>query len=145
MHDYNPRAISLFSVIPGVKNFTWAEALYLRKWQFHAFPQTQEILNITSLALTLQSIRDLVKSPIIVTSWYRPPAYNDCIGGAVFSSHKSGLAVDFQVKNKNCDEVRKILLPKLVELNIRMEDNPKSDWVHIDKRNPGIDSRFFKV
>lgn len=42
----------------------------------------------------LQRLRDAMKRPIIITSYYRDPDYNASVGGAEASRHMSGMAVD---------------------------------------------------
>lgn len=42
----------------------------------------------------LQKLRDLIKRPIVVTSYYRDPDYNARVGGANASYHMAGRAVD---------------------------------------------------
>jgi hypothetical protein len=71
--------------------------------------------------------------------------YNAFVGGAKASAHLSGMAVDFVAKGMSCDEVRAKLLNKLEEFQIRVEDLPKSNWVHADiKVPPPGGKRFFK-
>lgn len=42
----------------------------------------------------LQRLRDSLKRPIVVSSYYRDPAYNVKVGGSVESYHMAGRAVD---------------------------------------------------
>lgn len=62
------------------------------------------------------------------------------------SPHKTGKAVDWSIVDKKtadgCAEVRNKLLPKLEELDIRMEDIV-GNWIHIDIY-PVVSKRFFK-
>lgn len=62
------------------------------------------------------------------------------------SPHKDGEAVDWVLVGKEgvdgCNEVRQLLLPKLEEWQLRMEDI-QGNWVHLDIRAV-INSRFFK-
>lgn len=134
----------LWRPIPDAINFTLRDALYLPKWEICVTPARKEWAAILYVAKKLQTIRDLFGEPITVHDWFRPKAYNDFIGGAMFSAHTEGRAVDFHVQGVSCDDVRKFLLPKLETLNIRMENKPGTDWVHIDTREPGPGGRYFK-
>lgn len=131
------------SRIPGTANFTWGEALWLPRWNLYCLPTELEEQEIIKIAFKLQQIRNIFGKSITITSWLRPKAYNELIGGAKDSAHIYGMAVDFVVANTDCDEVRLKLLNKLDDLKIRMEDIA-GDWVHIDNREPGKQGRFFK-
>lgn len=129
--------------------FTIKEALFLPTWNRMA--STSDGLNdkyksnLLKTFTIMDKIRVFLGQPIIVNVAYRPPVYNQLIGGAKKSAHMFGLAVDFHVPGMSCDEVRKKLLPKLAEFRIRMEDLPGSNWVHIDARFvPPGGLRFFK-
>ena len=50
--------------------------------------------SIQTLAKYLDEVRKLWGSPIVVTSWYRPPQINAAVGGVRNSQHISGRAVD---------------------------------------------------
>jgi len=135
--------VKLSDSIPGARKFTWAEALFLRKWAFHAYPADDVVENIIKIALVLQMIRNFYDKRIYVHSWYRPDAYNQFVHGAPFSAHRSGLAVDFHVDGYTCKDVRSYLEPRLEQFGIRMEDKTMN-WVHIDARDPGPQGRLFQ-
>lgn len=136
------------------KYFAWHEALLLPSWQAMHIPTQQEIDNITKSAQMMDIVREYLNTPLIVHVWLRPilnnPSsshngqdYNAFIGGAPNSAHKIGLAVDFNPKDMTCEQGRQLLLPKLEEFNIRMENNGvDANWIHLDLA-PVVHSRFF--
>lgn len=110
------------------QNFTWGEAT----WNCTRVPQSLKIENnIINTAINLQTIRTLLGSkPLIITSWYRPPAVNQRVGGASNSTHLQGYAVDFRCH-----------LPPQTIFEILNATHPgglgwyAKGWVHIDWRN----------
>lgn len=56
--------------------------------------------NILSLARELDRIREDWGSPIVVTSWYRPPAVNAAVGGVPNSHHIQGHAADIRPSHR---------------------------------------------
>lgn len=138
-----PTAISKDNI---TVNFSWKEALFLPSWNRIANPSdglTEEIKgNLIKVFLVLEDIRLLYNKPITIHCAYRPLAYNIQIGGATHSAHIEGKAIDFSISNVTCNNVRTKLMPMLDKLNIRMENLPNSNWVHIDIRNTS--PRYFK-
>lgn len=120
----------------------------------------------------MEKVTDILGVTVSVHCAFRSNEYNRLVGGAKASAHiargvqmppkvipdgteigngiKHIAAVDFDANigeasaGANCDKVREILKPKLEELDMRMEQNPGSDWVHLDTKpvRPG-DSRIF--
>lgn len=130
-------------------NFTMKEALWLPQWNRMATEKDglgpQQKANLIAVFKVMDTIRSILNKPITVHVAYRSYSYNKLIGGAARSSHVEGMAVDFSVKGMSCDAVRAILVPRLEELQIRCEDLPGSNWVHIDIRQVGVGGRrFFK-
>ena len=75
-------------------SFTWAEATH----DGTRLPASREITNnMIHLATQLQKAREHVGKPFHVTSWYRPPEINRQVGGALYSQHLYGNAVDIYV------------------------------------------------
>ena len=61
-------------------------------------PSDEVIGNLTTLCETvLQPLRDIVGSPLIISSGYRPIELNTRIGGSKTSAHVTGRAADFRV------------------------------------------------
>jgi len=82
---------------PISKYFTVGEAT---NYQVARIPKEASIKNnILRLAKELDKVREAWGGPIIVTSWYRPPAINRAIGGARYSQHLKGSAVDIHPVN----------------------------------------------
>lgn len=74
--------------------------------------------NLLYSAERMEKVRELVDSPIIVTSWHRAYFNNLFGGGASKSAHKKGLAVDFRAsKYKN----QKVVFDKIVESDISFD------------------------
>ncbi len=129
------------------KFFTVKECLWLPTWKRCAdasdgLDDTVKA-NLKDLCGKLDKVREFLGKPIMVHVTYRPEKYNALIGGAKNSTHKFGKAMDFHVTGLPCDEVRKLLLPKLADFGLRMEDLPGSGWIHLDTSEPKP-NRFFK-
>lgn len=88
-------------------DFTWGEATK----HGQRIPTTKAIVeNILKMADVMQEIRELFENqPIIVTSWYRDAVTNKRVGGASRSTHLTGGAVDFKVKDVPPHIVQKVL------------------------------------
>ena len=81
-------------IIPN-GNFTWAEATK----NGSRIPVNRDVTyGIMGIARVMEEVRSrLGDRPIRVNSWYRDPATNRAIGGALYSRHMSGDAIDFVV------------------------------------------------
>lgn len=139
-----PFSISLHDTITD--SFIWKEALFLREWQWACYPNYEQYANIVKLSDKLEQIKMLFDNkPIKIVSWLRPPQYNEAIGGAKFSAHMTGEAVDFQIPGLKASFVRKKLEGKVQDLNIRLEVMPDEyNWIHVDIRTPENGVRLFK-
>lgn len=89
---WTPQNIQLAATIIPNGTFTWAEATHGGT----RMPPNQKIVDaIVRLAKTAQKVREHLDRPMIVTSWYRPPEINKAVGGAKYSRHMVGDAMDF--------------------------------------------------
>ena len=69
------------------------------------------MLNIKLLVdNVLEPIRDMVRTPIVITSGYRCPQVNRLVGGVDNSQHMSGCAADFHVKGYNHSMMYEVFL-----------------------------------
>jgi len=57
-------------------------------------PPRDQWEKIGALAMFSDVLRDLVGEPIIMRNWWRPPCYNDAVGGAAEGDHPDADAVD---------------------------------------------------
>lgn len=81
------------AIVPG-GHFSWGEAIR----NGERMPVSQENTDaIIRFAKDLEEIRSFSGRPMVVTSWYRPPAVNAAVGGANESRHLIGDAIDFAV------------------------------------------------
>lgn len=85
--DFNSKVSEYFTV--GEVSLHQTERIVTNK---------QHQSNAIRLALELDKVREWWGSPLIVTSWYRPPSVERRIGGSGYS-HPFGLAVDFKPAN----------------------------------------------
>lgn len=90
------------------------------------------------IAWHAQQLRSAWGGPLILTSTYRSPEYNAAIGGAVFSRHMYGDAVDIRADS----EAMALNLYNLAKfLDVSYLDSPEqtilgrsTPWIHIDDR-----------
>jgi hypothetical protein len=100
-------------------------------------PDTQALRNLTALAAGLEVVRELVQSPIVVSSGYRSPAVNKLVGGASDSQHMTGSAADittpgFGSPSKLMDAI--VLAGVSYDqciLEFASATDPSKGWVHI--------------
>lgn len=78
----------------------------------------------------LEMLRRELKTPITITSGYRTPEHNKKVGGAKYSYHMRGMAVDIRAQGKTAKEVAKALDKIVPECGIILYDS----WVHFDTR-----------
>jgi zinc D-Ala-D-Ala carboxypeptidase len=84
----------------------------------------------------LQPLRDLLGSPVVITSGYRPPWLNAMIGGSENSQHMKGQAADFVAPGVSIGS----LIVAAQELPFDQLINEFDQWVHVSYI-PGLTSR----
>jgi uncharacterized protein YcbK (DUF882 family) len=103
----------------------------------YAYPNDQQKYFIFSLALKLESIKQLFnEKSFYVTSWLRPNVYDNAIKNKLLnneseSRHCLGKAADFVVYGYDPRDVQKLLLNHQDQLQIRIELDTAL-WTHID-------------
>ncbi|NJN71895.1 MAG: peptidase M15A [Limnothrix sp. RL_2_0] len=95
------RANLSMSIIPN-GSFTWLEATHGGKRMPPNQTTVDAMIRIAKLA---QQARDRLGRSMIVTSWYRPPAVNRAVGGAINSRHIVGDAIDFVVNGLSGNQI----------------------------------------
>ncbi|MEC4806066.1 MAG: D-Ala-D-Ala carboxypeptidase family metallohydrolase [Jaaginema sp. PMC 1079.18] len=89
------------SIIPD-GSFTWAEAT---KGGTRMPPNQTTVDAMIRIARLGQQARDRIGRPFIITSWYRPPSINRAVGGAKYSRHITGDAIDFVVEGLSGNQI----------------------------------------
>lgn len=140
------------------KYFTVKDAIFLERWGRLARESdglTEQIKrNIHKMANEkMDMLRELIGRAIYIKSWFRSSAYNVLIGGAKFSMHMTGFAVDWWADMDgdgdrdgfDCDRLKEFLLKKgLQVLGLRMEDNGKgATWIHNDTKEVPLGGRWY--
>lgn len=65
----------------------------------------------------LDPIRELVATPVIITSGYRCKRLNELVGGVPSSQHRTGHAADFYVKDFSRSDMAKLFLQLCEEID----------------------------
>lgn len=89
--------------------------------------------NVTRLAEFLEHVRQLLKSPIVISSGYRSPLVNKAVKGDKKSQHMQGLAADFRVPGYTVKEVCEILSKSRLQYDQLINEFGASGngWIHI--------------
>ena len=95
------------------------------------------VKNLVKLAKFLQTIRNELHLPIVVTSGYRSKEVNEAVGGVLSSYHVKGLAAD--IKCADMDKLLTILHSHLMDidqLGIYYNKNTQL-WFHVGLAEDG--------
>ena len=115
----------------NITNFTFNE-LIKTDTGLDNMPNDMNIIkNLCRLADFLQTIRNELHLPIIITSGYRSKEVNEAVGCASSSYHVNGLAVD--IKCSDMDKLLSVLHSHLMDIDQLgiYYSNTKQEWYHI--------------
>ena len=95
-------------------------------------PSVDVLRNAIALGHLLDRLRERVRRPVKVTSWYRDPVYNKAVGGVWNSLHVTGAAADVQVRGISPRDVARVIYED--ELGPRTGVGVYPTFTHIDIR-----------
>ena len=120
-----------------ITNFTFKE-LVKTDTGIDNIPDNMNVIrNLVRLSEFLQSIRNELHLPIVVTSGYRSKEVNEAVGGVLSSYHVKGLAAD--IKCSDMDKLLTILHSHLMDidqLGIYYNKNTQL-WFHVGLAEDG--------
>lgn len=114
-----------------ITNFTFNE-LIKTDTGLDNMPNDMNIIkNLCRLADFLQTIRNELHLPIIITSGYRSKEVNEAVGCASSSYHIKGLAVD--IKCSDMDKLLSVLHSHLMDIDQLgiYYSNTQQEWYHV--------------
>ena len=89
----------------GLRFFAPDEFLVATDRELNTPPPIGLWQNIVMTALVLDTLRERIGHPVVISSCYRAPAYNRSIGGVVRSQHQAFVATDFVVSRVPAQEI----------------------------------------
>lgn len=114
-------------------NITWGELLHFQSNGSYRPPENAAIVaNLIEVAIRAQEIRDRFGGPLIIRSGYRDPATNQRVGGARFSTHVQGKAIDLAIPGRRPLELYNALNSSW---NGGLAYSNRMDFLHIDTRS----------
>ena len=121
----------------NITNFTFKELVKTDTGLDNMPNDMNVVKNLARLAQFLQSIRNELHLPIVVTSGYRSKEVNEAVGGVLSSYHVKGLAAD--IKCSDMDKLLTILHSHLMDidqLGIYYNKNTQL-WFHVGLAEDG--------
>ena len=98
-----------------ITNFSFSELTRTQTGIKNVPDDMNVVKNLARLAQFLQSIRNELHLPIVVTSGYRSKEVNEAVGGVLSSYHVKGLAAD--IKCADMDKLLAVLHSHLMEID----------------------------
>lgn len=105
---------------------------YFKVKEFACKDGSQVVFIDDYLCTILDILRNKLGKPIIITSGYRTPWWNEKSGGAKYSYHMRGMAADIKVNGMSAKELAKEL-DKIVPNGCGII--VYNSWVHFDVRD----------
>ncbi len=122
----------------NITNFTFKE-LVKTDTGLNNMPDDMNVIkNLVRLAQFLQTIRNELHLPIIVTAGYRSKEVNEVVGGVLSSYHVKGLAAD--IKCADMDKLLAVLHSHLMEIDqLGIYYNSTTQlWFHVGLAEDGM-------
>lgn len=92
--------------------------------------------NLMNSTVGIQRVRDYLRVPLKINSWYRCPELNQAVGGARRSAHLSGLAIDFVPLDIKIEDAFKAIAESDIPFDqLILENSGKTYWIHISWSN----------
>ena len=102
-------------------------------------PTPEHFRNLRRLCALLEDVRDVVGTPIRVTSGYRCPELNRAVGSrAKYSQHTFGCAADIKCVGVSVEETIEIIIEADLpfdQMIMEFAGSPSGGWVHISVPN----------
>ena len=119
---------------------TKKEVLMGRELQYPLTPEMEA--NLNKLITAVNGIRGVYGKPMVVSSGYRPGAFNEAANGAKKSAHMVCMAVDFRDPDGKLDEWLSNNQDLLEKLDLWQEHpSATQGWAHLDTKPRAIKSR----
>ena len=106
-------------------------------------PTADDVKRLTILATTiLEPVREMAKTPIMISSGFRNETLNTMVHGEQKSAHLTGRACDFVPVSADIDELfTKVMRSDIPYDKIILEQKGLKKWIHIQIANDGNEPR----
>jgi hypothetical protein len=128
------------------KYFTLKEMIvsdYAKRHKIDNTPDAKTLAKLTTTAKKLDDVRELLNTPIIVTSGYRCLKVNRGIGSSDTSQHVKGEAVDFKSIAYTPRQIWAMI--KLSNIDYDQLILEYDDWVHISFKDGKNRKQAFEI